>query len=55
MPSTSQSTQDLANAQNSGNEATESDSEKLTEEVKSGTLIGASNFEATTAGAASSR
>jgi len=54
MPSTSQSTQDLANAQNSGNEATESDSEKLTEEAKSGILEGASNFEATTAGAASS-
>ena len=55
MPSTSQSTQDLVNAQNSGNEITESDSEKLTEELKSGTLAGASSLEATTAGATSSR
>ena len=54
MPSTSQSTQDLANAQNSGNEATESDSEKLTEDPKSGTLAEASNFEAATVGEASS-
>jgi len=54
MPSTSQSRQDLANAENSGNEATESDSEKLTEDPKSGTLAEASNFEATTVGEASS-